>query len=310
MVQYSCDFCQYKTRRKTEYTRHLNTKGHFEKVNQSNVDSKNIPIRFQNDSNNFGCLYCENRYSTQSNATKHMKKCANKEVNEIKEVIKENEVDTLKKENERIQKEAKEKEEILKKQIETYETLLKSLTTPQAINYYNFICTNYPNTPALECQKTYTDLIEAKKLSLIDIIEMYYYDNKLVNFIGDYIIRIYKMEEPKNQSIWSTDISRLTYIISESCNKTKENTWSYDKKGAKIKKIMIEPALNYLRQQLQKFCQENGGSTKAHILKKMIAANSTIQIIDNGELIEKINKYIAPEFAIHQLETLNAVVKV
>ena len=47
---------------------------------------------------------------------------------------------------------------------------------------------------------------------------MYFSDNKLVSFIGDYIVKIYTHKEPKNQSIWTTDISRLTYIISESCN--------------------------------------------------------------------------------------------
>ena len=30
----------------------------------------------------------------------------------------------------------------------------------------------------------------------------------------------------------------------------------------------------------------------------MMAANSVIQLIDSGELAEKINKYIAPEFAV------------
>ena len=125
-----------------------------------------------------------------------------------------------------------------------------------------------------------------------------------VNSLSDYIIKVYTHKEPKNQSIWTTDISRLTYIISqatcstnslsESCNNANdESIWSYDKKGSKTKKIIIEPALQYIRKELYNYCQKKGGTTKAHILKKMIAANSIILSIDNGELLGKINKYIA-----------------
>jgi hypothetical protein len=56
--------------------------------------------------------------------------------------------------------------------------------------------------------------------------------------------------------------------------------------------------LEYIREQLVKYCKANGASTETHILKKMIIANNIIQIIDSGELAEKINKYIAPEFSL------------
>ena len=69
--------------------------------------------------------------------------------------------------------------------------------------------------------------------------------------------------------------------------------WSYDKKGAKIKKIVIEPTLNYLRRKLLTFCQEHGGNVEIHIMKQMIAATGTIQMIDDGKLASDIAKYIA-----------------
>lgn len=124
---------------------------------------------------------------------------------------------------------------------------------------------------------------------------MYYDDNKLVQFIGDYLVKEYLNKEPTKQSLWTTDLSRLTYIISEA--RKNGNIWSYDKKGVQTKKIIIEPILQYIRNELYNYCQKKGGSTKAHILKKMIAANTIIQSIDNGELLDKINKYIAPEFS-------------
>ena len=37
----------------------------------------------------------------------------------------------------------------------------------------------------------------------------------------------------------------------------------------------------------------------------MIAANSVMQSIDSGELADKINKYIAPEFSVKQGDNYN-----
>jgi len=300
MVNYNCDFCGFLSVNKKDYTRHIKTKKHLQKVKQDAYNTQTIPKLYPNatikKSITYKCIHCYNIFSNASSLGRHKKTC-----NDSK--LKDTEIENLKKENERVQKEAKrvqkeakEKEEILRKQLSAYEQLLKSMTTQQTINYYNYITQTYPNAPALKCQQTYNNLLESKILSLMDIISMYYYDNKLVSFIGDYLIKLYTHKEPKKQSIWTTDISRLTYIISES-NKD-GNIWSYDKKGSKTKKIMIEPVLQYIREQLFEYCQANGGSSKANILKKMIAANEVIQLIDSGELLDKINKYIAPEFSV------------
>ncbi|ARF10102.1 hypothetical protein Indivirus_15_2 [Indivirus ILV1] len=312
MVNYNCDSCGFLSTNKKDYTRHIKTNKHLQKVKQDGQTSITCPTVVQQNPTKFKCKYCENVYMSQSSRSKHMKNCINnvsniitkEKDNEIKDI----KLQTLENEIKRVQQEAKEKEEILKKQLSTYEQLLKSMTTPQTINYYNYIVQTYPNAPALEGQKTYNNLLESKISSLMDIISMYYYDNKLVSFIGDYLIKLYTHKEPKNQSIWTTDISRLTYIISES-NKD-GNIWSYDKKGSKIKKIMIEPVLQYIREQLFEYCQSNGGSSKANILKKMIAANEVIQLIDSGELLDKINKYIAPEFSVKQGDNNGALVKI
>ena len=318
MVKYICELCKYNTTRKTEYSRHISTNKHLQKVTDGTNDTQSIPKVYPNNTTKksriYKCIHCHNTFSNASSLGRHKKTCADSK-------LKDNEVVALKKENERIQKEAKEKEEILRKQLDTYEQLLKSMTSPQTINYFNYITTNYPNAPALESQKCYKNLLESKVSTLVDIITMYYYDNKLVNFIGDYLIKVYTHKEPKKQSIWTTDISRLTYIISQkTClnNSLKESTknnknvniWSYDKKGSKTKKIMIEPVLQYIRDQLFKYCQVNGGNSKASVLKKLIAANEVIQIIDNGELLDKINKYIAPEFSVKHGDEKNTLIKV
>ena len=322
MTKYNCISCGYSTTRKNDHTRHITSQRHLKKVNTL-VAENGAPPKLRHDSARKEplsankvreCSICHTTFTRLSNLTRHHKTC--NKLDTITERVK-----VLEEENERIQREAKdkelllkkqakEKEKIFKKQLDTYENMLKSFTTPQAINYYNFICTNYPNTPALKGQISYHNIIDAKTMTLIEVVTMYYYDNKLVSFIGDYIIKLYKKEKSKDQSMWSTDVSRLTYIISECCNKTKETTWSYDKKGAKIKKIVIEPALKYLRDKLLDFCKESGGNTEIHILRQMIAATGTIQVIDDGKLASDVAKYIAPEFIVNNNNNNNQMVKV
>jgi transketolase len=209
MPKYNCSVCNYDTKRKSNYIRHNVSKNHLQKVNKPMSNSKSIPMRFPSDSSKFICEHCKNGYASQSNLTRHSHKCTKKK---IKQITEENEMDALKnkviriqqhakEEKKRIQQQAKEKEKQYQKQLETYEHMLKSFTTPQTINYFNYIVQNYPNAPALECQESYDNLIEAKTMTLVEVISMYHYDKKLVHFIGDYIVKIYTHKEPKKQSI-------------------------------------------------------------------------------------------------------------
>ena len=56
--------------------------------------------------------------------------------------------------------------------------------------------------PALTCQKSYTNLLESKKKTLMEILTMYYNDKRIKSFIGDYIVKCYKMKDSKDQSMW------------------------------------------------------------------------------------------------------------
>ena len=293
MIKYDCIICKFKTVRKNDYSRHIKSKKHLEKVSQCiipQVTTPDISSTLAVDNKVFICPNCKNTFTRGSSLSRHKKTC-------MEIIINDKSMDNLKKENERLQK-----------QVETYENMLKSITTPQTINYFNYICMNYPNTPALESAPSHDNMIE-ESMTLIEVVSMYYYDDKLVSFLGDYVIGLYKKDKPMNQSIWTTDVSRLTYIISARCIQTKKNIWSYDKKASKTKEIAIAPALQFIRDGLYDYCQENGGNTEKHVLKYMIAANDTIQLIDNGKLASDIAKYIAPKFVVTQGDS-QAIVKV
>lgn len=297
MSKYSCNLCGISTDKKTDYNRHIQTKNHQKKVQQTKSgtnESKLNPTRIQQESSyKFKCMYCPNSYSTQSNMSKHMKKCANRVIIEKDKEMKDNEVETL-----------KEKVEILQHQITTYEEMVKQLTCPKTTNSFTYIMNTYPNAPALEKLDSYTDMLEAKTMSLVEVVVMYYNDNKLDKFVGDFIVKSYKKDEPEEQAMWSSDISRLTYIINESYKNGKKNIWTYDKKGAKLKECIVEPALDYIREELVKYIDNHVFNTELLILKRKIAINEIIGIIDNDTLAKDIIRYIAPKFSIDKIKMI------
>lgn len=77
-VKYGCELCNYNTNRKTEYSRHIKTKKHTTKINQSEAPSNN------NREKEYKCNYCENVYSSQSSRSKHIRRCI--KINAINEL--------------------------------------------------------------------------------------------------------------------------------------------------------------------------------------------------------------------------------
>ncbi|ARF09881.1 zinc finger protein [Indivirus ILV1] len=291
MSKYHCEICVFSTVNKTDYSRHNKTKKHLEKVKYATITqpelvqiSEKIIVTPQ-----YECEFCHVKFTRLSNLSRHKKICINANIININNNHMKEKVESL----ETQLKEAR-------KQIDTYESLLKSALTPHIINNFTYISNNYPNTPALESQKSYNNLLEAKTMTLIEVITMYHDKKRMPNFIGDYIIKMYKKEDANEQSMWSSDISRLTYIIRESVNK--ENIWSYDKKGIQTKKIIIDPALEYIKEYLIEFCDKNGTSTNEPKFTQLRAAVEILQYINSGLLADDVIRYIAPVFSIKQNE--------
>jgi len=297
MVQYTCELCSFISINKTNYNRHLLTKGHLEKVNNSTNDTHTIPKVYPTEKHIiYKCIHCDNIFSNASSLGRHKKTCS-------KSKLKDDEVKILKQQiiekDKLYKKQIKEIKDNFNKQLESYEKLLTSVTSPQNVTNYNYILSNYLNVPALESKKSYANLLETNIMTLVDLIIMYYEQGRLVTFIGDYLVKEYLNEEPEKQSLWTTDLSRLTYIISEACKKNK-NIWSYDKKGVKTKKIMIEPLLKYIRNELAKYAEDNSNSIETIMLKKLASIIQIINEIDGNLMIDKINKYISPKFIVKQ----------
>jgi hypothetical protein len=62
------------------------------------------------------------------------------------------------------------------------------------------------------------------------------------------IIKHYKKIDPQDQAIWTSDTSRLTYVISDKSETSigNEPTWITDKGGVKVNQLIIKPMVAYI----------------------------------------------------------------
>ena len=290
MSKYTCDYCTISTGNKKDYNKHLLTKKHKSKVllstNTIPTDphaSPTLPL----EQKSYICLNCNNSFARSSGLSRHKKTC-------METIIINNEVENLKKETDLLKQQVKQYE----KRMDTYEEMIKTLTCPQTINNITFLINSYPDAPVLKELPSYGHILDAKSMSIADVMIMYHETKKLDKFIGDFIVKSYKKDKPGEQSLWSSDISRLTYIINEA-SKNGGTMWSYDKGGVKLKECVVEPVLNYLRKELFKYYQKNAMKTEIYMIKKKMAINEIIMVIDNDTLANNIVRYIAPKFSIN-----------
>lgn len=266
MSTFNCIPCDYNTPRKSDHKRHMKSKKHKKRVAHCNKVIVHITIH--------KCNYCGSTFKSASSLSRHKNACSEKM--------------NLEKEN-----------NILKRENKIYKELIKLLMPSKSLNYYEFITTNYINSPALKDKQPHTNIIESKtKIPFIIIIILSYKKKTLVKLISDYIIKLYKKDNPKIQSLWSTDVSRLTYLISKQKNQ-KETVWIYDKKGIKVKEIIIEPILSYISNELINFAKENAKSIDESMINNLVLLIDIKDLIDKGILANNILRYITPWFSIN-----------
>ena len=134
-------------------------------------------------------------------------------------------------------------------------------------------------------------------------------NKKLHEYIGDLLSKHYKKCKPKKQIIWSTDISRATFII------MKNGEWIIDKKGLNLIKYVIRPTLKLVTELMQVFvkrCSEkiedyiDKGINNETYLKSMVSANDVIKLISLHILEKNIAKHMG---AILQFKKISPEIK-
>jgi uncharacterized C2H2 Zn-finger protein/nitrogen regulatory protein PII len=123
-----------------------------------------------------------------------------------------------------------------------------------------------------------------------------YSNDKFIDYICSVIHNAYKTEDPLDQTIWSTDVSRLVYIVRITLEK--ENKWEYDKKGVRIKQSIIDPLLDEVQDIMVEYVE------KIHTLSK---SNAKIDYLKKLELVN-IAKTIIHELK-NRLSIKNRIIK-
>lgn len=256
-MQFSCDICNCSYTTRGNYNTHLKSKKHQKLT-----------------SNLFKCESCEKKFHTKYNYDRHFQKIHNTHVeddnitdNKKTSLVKyEKDLDLLKmvyelkhetellkkdlvikdyeKEMYRREKEIHEKDKVFAQDIA--KTVVK--TTDTAVNGLTYAKKHYTKAPELKKLDKYE---LGSNDELVESLLFYSRKGTLPAYIGDFIIKFYKKDDPNNQSLWSTDLARLTFIVRQILKDKAD--WKYDKKGIKVCNIIISPLLDNIKSILKQY---------------------------------------------------------
>jgi len=218
-MTYSCELCSFNGRCLNDLRRHLETKKH---------KAAEKPIQCN----------CGKKFASKTNLLKHKKYCKNHAICKPNNITKKEpdvivESDIIERQINIIEK------HIVEKQINIVEKRTNTTT---------YICTHFGDAPDLQPFTNFKDYIGDVNVLSDEIVHNFRH-KKLAQFIGNMIIKEYKKENPKEQSVWNTDYSRFVYIIKQSLNNI--SGWHIDKGGIHFFELLIRPILSYIKEMLQ-----------------------------------------------------------
>ena len=202
----------------------------------------------------------------------------------------------------------------------------------QSMKALTFLQTYYNNAPALEAPKKWlADLKLLEKIEITDSDDEYYdeeyykvekrneqikstdntnEDNfvkelntnkqKLNEKIGDIILASIKKENPKVQSLWCSDVSRLSYLVRDIVDNSKKiSEWKIDKNGKKMCELLIIPLVNEIKAISKEFLYRsylkihNGtGDSECH-MNMNVEITELLDLLCSKTLTAQIKKYVA-----------------
>jgi hypothetical protein len=238
------------------------------------------------------CKFCHRTFSAKTHMYRHQKynckqissideklKDEKSEIKELKEQIK-----ILMDQNKMILNIADKNADVAIQNSKNVERSTRCMT--KAMKYFN----SAPRMKQLEGKddvKLLTYDNTQSTTSAVKKIIVRYNNGGLVNFLGNFIIKEYKKDDPKKQSVWNTDTNRLHFIIRELISKSK-NEWISDKSGIKLTKLIIDPLLKEVVNMLNEYIK-----TGSKIDNNENTTSSIFQgVVDNIESCEKIKAEI------------------
>jgi hypothetical protein len=328
-MKYICNECNYETCDKSHFDRHKNTKKHVQnaqnmtkqiykiigkpKVNQKLTGSKPKIVATSTEKS---CKLCGNIFSCKQSLSRHINHRCKLKTNEP--VVKKLEImiDTLEKQNQTLGKQNEKLMNIVEKQTNTAEN--NSETIKKSINVLSFVTKQYPNAPPIEeleydkfnkiTKCLMYDRKNKKKIKrpLEEIILFHFKNDDLCKVLGKAIVEEYKKDDPEDQSMWASDVSRLTFIVKNAIGKNKKSKWISDKNGVHFTELIIKPMFEIIKEKMREYIK-NGGLKESEIrdedidnitirLANMQLAGELIRLINLNKYDGKVLKYVAPYF--------------
>ena len=321
-MKYICECCEYETINKSNYNKHLKSKYH---------------MQIGELQNKFVCIYCEKVFTHQSSLSRHEnRRCAKKNTANETELLNAFII---------FMNDCRQNNNELKNQMLEYtknnqprnnqptnnqstNNTINTTYNISKLSIKNYLQQNHPDAPALEGLPDYakikyieddeedkdnTDNNNKNNNNKIDgFIDtlVYNQNNSCLNkYLGDFIVQNYKKEDPAQQAMWSSDISRLTYVIKELLA-TKKSTWNHDYKGIKTKTYIIDPLLKYIKDYIDEYWVSTLDKYTSHKVdnvnkyhKIYITLHQIKKDIETDVLGNCIIKYIAPYFYMDRVDT-------
>lgn len=362
-MKYSCNYCNYDTDDFGNWSRHKKSKKHYNNSNEltklTYTDSIMTPSRLRHDSTmtptchikkndegsqkkKYNCEYCDKIYSKSSNLSRHLKGCMSKKhsllENQFEIYKKEKDIEIKGKNTECQIKIMKEKLKALEEKNKTLENHIDTLKSEnifqkqlissaggmiqKSMNTMSYLLLNYNNAPQLQELQDYSIITKDNETLIKDLIH-YHKKGKFDKYIGDFIVKQYKKDDPNSQTLWSSDVERLNYFIRELINNNKDSNntfnasatkiiktkinWVIDKQGIKVRKSIIDPLLDYIYGIGLRYLHEKNKQISEleieesnNVLSDMYEIGTINCGIKNKSLACNINKYIAPHFYLNK----------
>jgi hypothetical protein len=178
------------------------------------------------------------------------------------------------------------------------------------LQYVNEHCKSGPPMLALENydiiknKEILVDTKESIDMRFIRTLSEQYEFNKLTIYLGDIITTFYKKDKQNEQTFFSSDVSRLTFLTKILPMGATNIKWISDKTGELVKTHVIRPLLNYIEQSMTIFRQLGRKSVVNYndIHLNLVQISTAIS---NKSLENSIARYIAPKFTLNQLSLTN-----
>ena len=324
-----CCYCENIYATSANLTRHKKLCGEkIELINSYDNKIKELINAYDNKINELHNHY-KNEIGKLKDTIKYMKKLCEKDkmMHENSEVYHQKIEDIRKEQTDNLQTQLNNSNVVVKTSVSALAYVVQNYTdAPRLTKLADYGITTYNKPKAIEHKQNTIDteeelseneiiedteereeIEEKNKYNFITIVQCKYEKHTLHKYLGNIIIQNYKKTDPKQQSLWNSDTSRLTYLIRDLIQNNKID-WHVDKKGVMTKQLIINPLLDHVHILLEEYINSKLSTKTANqlsLMQKLNLLGKVLADIRNDTLGSDILRYIAPYFTLKKTNEEN-----